>query len=152
MVDSLFRAYFTEGRDIGNQQALIDVVAEAGLDRGKAQATLNCSDGLEVIREANELSRRFRVDGVPFFIFNGQITLAGVQNPDTFLASFRETLGPTLPAAEARHHGVVIAEAVPLISCQDYARLKPIPPRLRNENAVAVVRDGPVAGPPKGLA
>src|SRR5580698_879416 len=32
------------------------------------------------------------------------------------LASFRETLGPTKAAAEARHYGVVIAEAVPLIA------------------------------------
>src|SRR3954447_23685158 len=37
VVEALFRAYFTEGRDIGNQQTLLDVVAEAGLDRGKAE-------------------------------------------------------------------------------------------------------------------
>jgi predicted DsbA family dithiol-disulfide isomerase len=33
VVEALFRAYFTEGRDISNGQALIDVVAEAGLAR-----------------------------------------------------------------------------------------------------------------------
>ena len=33
VVEALFRAYFTEGRDISNRQTLIDVVAEAGLDR-----------------------------------------------------------------------------------------------------------------------
>ena len=33
VVEALFRAYFTEGRDISNRQTLLDVVAEAGLDR-----------------------------------------------------------------------------------------------------------------------
>ena len=33
VVEALFRAYFTEGRDISNHQTLLDVVAEAGLDR-----------------------------------------------------------------------------------------------------------------------
>jgi predicted DsbA family dithiol-disulfide isomerase len=34
VVEALFRAYFTEGRDISNHQTLLDMVAEAGLDRG----------------------------------------------------------------------------------------------------------------------
>ena len=75
-MEALFRAYFTEGRDISNRQTLIDVVAEAGLDRNKAEAVLNSDDGLEAIKEADELSRRLRVDGVPFFIINGKITLS----------------------------------------------------------------------------
>jgi predicted DsbA family dithiol-disulfide isomerase len=60
-VEALFRAYFTEGRDISNRQTLLDVVAEGGLDRGKAETMLNGEDGLEAIKGADELSRRFRV-------------------------------------------------------------------------------------------
>src|SRR5208282_1313272 len=37
IVEALFRAYFTEGRDIVDRQALIDVVAEAGLERQPAE-------------------------------------------------------------------------------------------------------------------
>ena len=37
VVEALFRAYFTEGRDISNRQTLIDVVAEAGLDRNQGR-------------------------------------------------------------------------------------------------------------------
>lgn len=95
VVEALFRAYFTEGRDIGARQALLDVVAEAGLDRHKADAVLNSADGQEAIKEADELARRFQVEGVPFFIINGRITLSGAQQPDAFLASFRQTPGPT---------------------------------------------------------
>lgn len=93
VVEALFRAYFTEGRDISNQQTLLDIVAEAGLDRDKAEVVLNREEGMEAIQEAGELSRRHRVDGVPFFIVNGEITLSGAQQPETFMEAFRQAGG-----------------------------------------------------------
>jgi predicted DsbA family dithiol-disulfide isomerase len=93
VVEALFRAYFTEGRDIGNRQTLLDVGAEAGLNRHGAEAVLNSNDGLEAIKEADALARRFRVDGVPFFIVNGTLTLSGARQPDAFLAVFRQATG-----------------------------------------------------------
>jgi predicted DsbA family dithiol-disulfide isomerase len=92
VVEALFRAYFTEGRDIGNRQALLEVVAGAGLDQHKADAVLNNNDGLEAIKEAEGLSRRHRVDGVPFFIVNDKITLSGAQLPEAFLEAFNQVL------------------------------------------------------------
>jgi len=91
VVEALFRAYFTEGRDISKRQTLIDVVAEAGLDRHQAEARLNGDDGLQAIKEADELARRFRVDGVPYFIINGKVTLSGAQEPDALLEAFGST-------------------------------------------------------------
>src|SRR5262245_30048592 len=52
VVDGLFRDYFTDGRGISNRQTLLDVVAEAGLDRNRAEAVLNNNDGLAAIKEA----------------------------------------------------------------------------------------------------
>jgi len=93
VVEALFRAYFTEGRDIGSRQALIDGAGEVGLDRHQAEAVLNSDGGMEAIKEADELIRRFGVDGVPFFIVNGKITLSGAQPPGAFLEAFRQALG-----------------------------------------------------------
>jgi predicted DsbA family dithiol-disulfide isomerase len=95
VVEALFRAYFTEGRDIGNRQALIDVAAEAGLDRHQAEAVLEGDDGQGAINEGGEQARRFRVDGVPFFIIDSTITLSGAQPPDAFLQAFRQVLAST---------------------------------------------------------
>jgi len=89
-VEALFRAYFTDGRDISNQQTLIDVVAEAGLDRKRAEAVLNSEEGMDAIKDAGEQARRFRVDSVPFFIVNGEITMSGAQPPEVFLEAFRQ--------------------------------------------------------------
>jgi len=90
VVEALFRAYFTDGRDISNQQTLIDVVAEAGLDRKRAEAVLNSEEGMDAIKDAGEQARRFRVDSVPFFIVNGEITMSGAQPPEVFLEAFRQ--------------------------------------------------------------
>jgi predicted DsbA family dithiol-disulfide isomerase len=95
VVEPLFRAYFTEARDISSRQNLIDVVAEAGLDRSKAEALLNSDEGMEALRESDELGRRFRVDGVPFFIVNGKITLGGAQQPEAFLEAFKKAIVST---------------------------------------------------------
>jgi predicted DsbA family dithiol-disulfide isomerase len=66
VVEALFRAYVTDGRDISDRRTLLDVAAGAGLDRHGAEATLNSDDGLGAIKGAEALARRFGVDGVPF--------------------------------------------------------------------------------------
>jgi predicted DsbA family dithiol-disulfide isomerase len=93
VVEELFRAYFTEGRDIANRQALIDVVAESGLERQLADALLNSDEGMDEFKEAEDLSRLHRVGGVPFFIINNKIILSGAQPPDAFLEAFRQAIG-----------------------------------------------------------
>ena len=93
VVEALFLAYFTEGRDISNRQTLIDVVAEAGLDRKRAEAVLDGDEGMDAVKDAGDEARRLRVDSVPFFVVNGKITLSGAQQPDTFLEAFRQAGG-----------------------------------------------------------
>ena len=92
VVEALFRAYFTDGRDLSNRQTLNEVVAEAGLERQLAEAMLNSEEGMDAIKEARDLSRRHRVDSVPFFIINNELTLTGATQPDAFLEAFREAI------------------------------------------------------------
>ena len=93
VMEALFQAYFTEGRDISNCQTLIDVVAEAGLDRGNAEAVLNSNKGLDAINEAGEQAQRLQVSGVPFFVINGGVMLSGAHPSEDFLDAFRQADG-----------------------------------------------------------
>ena len=90
VVEALFRAYFTDGRDISNRQTLIDVVSEAGLERQLVETMIDSDEGMDVIEKAGKLSQRHQVTGVPFFIINNAITLSGAQEPDTFLDAFKQ--------------------------------------------------------------
>jgi predicted DsbA family dithiol-disulfide isomerase len=92
VVEALFRAYFTEGRDIGDRQTLLDVVAGAGPDRGRAGAELDADDGLAAVRAEEEQAHRLGVQGVPFFIINGEVALSGAQEPKVFLEAFQQAL------------------------------------------------------------
>ncbi len=93
VVEALFLAYFSDGRDIGNRQTLIEIGREASLEHHTVASTLNSDDGTESIKEAGELPQRHRVKSVPFFVINDEITLSGAQQPETFLDAFNQASG-----------------------------------------------------------
>jgi predicted DsbA family dithiol-disulfide isomerase len=90
VVDALFRAYFTEGRDISRTAVLLDVVAEAGLDLKRAETFLNSDEGLAAIRAAEEQARPGGMQGVPYFLINGTLALSGAREPSAFLDAFEQ--------------------------------------------------------------
>jgi predicted DsbA family dithiol-disulfide isomerase len=93
IMEALFGAYFTAGRDISHRPTLIDVVVDAGLERQLAEATLKSDAGMDAIKEAEGLSRRYRIEGVPFFIISNAITLSGAQPSENLLEAFRQAAG-----------------------------------------------------------
>jgi predicted DsbA family dithiol-disulfide isomerase len=96
VVEAVFRAYFVEGRDISQTTALLDVVAGAGLDRGRAEAILSGDEGVAAIPAAEEQARRSGVQGVPFFLINNTVALSGAREPSAFLDAFEQAgTGPT---------------------------------------------------------
>jgi predicted DsbA family dithiol-disulfide isomerase len=90
VVEAVFRAYFVEGRDISQTTVLLDVVAGAGLDRGRADAVLNSDEGLAAIRAGEEQARRAGVQGVPHFLINDTLALSGAREPSAFLEAFEQ--------------------------------------------------------------
>ncbi|WP_020470617.1 DsbA family oxidoreductase [Zavarzinella formosa] len=99
VVEALFRAYFIDGRDIGDGPTLLDIVADAGLDRSRAAAFLSGDEGLSEIRAAEEQARRAGVQGVPFFIINNAVALSGAMDPSAFVDAFQQA-GAGNPAVE----------------------------------------------------
>jgi predicted DsbA family dithiol-disulfide isomerase len=100
LADALFRAYFTEGLDIGKNEVLAEIAAAAGLSEEDAKRFLESDQGRdEVLAEEREGLRR-GLNGVPFFVVNGIPAFSGAQRPNTFVETFRQVLG-----AEARKCG-----------------------------------------------
>ncbi|MCO8123962.1 DsbA family oxidoreductase [Stieleria sp. TO1_6] len=92
MVEALFQSYFTQGRDIGNQQTLVAVAVEAGLERHAAESMLSSEEGMDVIANGQKRSQQHNVTGVPFFIINNAITLSGAQEPETFVDALKQAI------------------------------------------------------------
>src|SRR4051812_20022366 len=90
VVEALFLAYFTEGRDLSDRATLAEVVAGAGLDRAEVDELLAGHEELDVVRAGEEQARSLGVSGVPFFVVNGRVALSGAQPPELFLQAFEQ--------------------------------------------------------------
>ncbi len=81
-MQAIFRAYFTEGADIGDRGVLADCAAEAGISREAARAFL-ASDALEEdVRQTERAARSAGVNGVPSFFLDGYGLFAGAVGAD----------------------------------------------------------------------
>jgi predicted DsbA family dithiol-disulfide isomerase len=90
VVDGLFRAFFTEARDIGDRAVLSDVAASSGLDRAEVVRFLDSDEGVLDVRSEEAKARKIGVEGVPFFTIGGRFAVSGAHEPDTFLEAFEE--------------------------------------------------------------
>ena len=82
VVSALFKAYFTEGRDIGDPEVLADIADSAGLDASIVIRLLGTDEDVAGLREKDAGFRRMGVNSVPTFIVNGQHAVPGAQPPD----------------------------------------------------------------------
>lgn len=87
-LEALFRAYFVEGRDIGDRGTLESIGAEAGLDRAVVRRFLAGDEESETAMAEDVLARRHGISGVPYFVFNGRYSLSGAQEPEALVQLF----------------------------------------------------------------
>jgi len=85
LVERLFRAYFIDGRAIGDHAVLAAIAGEAGFDSTAARVLLDSGEGADAIAVMDQRAREIGVQGVPFFIFNQHIAVSGAQEPDVLL-------------------------------------------------------------------
>ncbi|MEL6643529.1 MAG: DsbA family oxidoreductase [Pseudomonadota bacterium] len=81
IVSALFKAYFREGRDIGDPAVLLEIAEGAGLDRGMIDKLLTSDADAADIRARDEHARQRGVTGVPTFIVGNQHVVPGAQPP-----------------------------------------------------------------------
>lgn len=78
----ILKAYFAEGRDIGDPVVLTDIAREAGMDHMLVLKLLSEDADKETIAREHEMARRAGVSGVPFMIFDGKVAVSGAEPPE----------------------------------------------------------------------
>ena len=90
LVERLFRAYFLDGRSIGDREVLAAIAGEAGLPAEAARAHLDSDEGVDTIAAMDQRVRELGVTGVPFFIFDGRVAVSGAQEPPVLVAAMEQ--------------------------------------------------------------
>jgi predicted DsbA family dithiol-disulfide isomerase len=83
--ERLMRATFTEGEPIGDRDALVRLVAEAGLDPERARAVLADGSYGADVRADEEMARQLGITGVPFFAVDRTYGVSGAQPAEVLL-------------------------------------------------------------------
>ena len=89
-VESLFQGYFTEGVDIGSMSVLGQLAGRAGLDVAAVESFLHSENGTAEVKAEEAVGRRLGIRGVPYFVFNGSISISGAQLPDIFVSAIQQ--------------------------------------------------------------
>ncbi len=82
VVAALFRAYFVEGRDIGDIDVLADIADACGLDAAMIRKLLQSDADAKEIRARDAWARDHGVTGVPTFVVGQRHAVPGAQPPE----------------------------------------------------------------------
>jgi predicted DsbA family dithiol-disulfide isomerase len=90
VVEALFRAYFIEGRDVGDTKILAAIAKQAGLSDTVIAAFLEGTAGGEEVRLEAKTAKMRGISGVPTFILDGEELFSGAMKPEHMAARLRE--------------------------------------------------------------
>ena len=79
---ALFKAFFTDGLDIGKTEVLKRLAVGLSLDPDDLQAALDGNDYTEEVVADEAEAHRVGVNAVPAFASNGRVLAAGVQTAE----------------------------------------------------------------------
>ena len=89
-VAALMRAYWVEGRDIGNTGVLADIAGGIGMDRAVAARLLASDADLDTVRTREAHARARGVNAVPTFLIANTYVVSGAQPPDMWAKAIDE--------------------------------------------------------------
>ena len=91
--EAFFYSYMTQGLAIGERETLEDVAARIGLNPVEVDDVLDGNEYADIVRFDEEVAHdQLKVTGVPFFVFDQRIALAGAQPREIFMQVMQKAL------------------------------------------------------------
>jgi predicted DsbA family dithiol-disulfide isomerase len=100
VVAGLFRAYFREGRDIGDAETLIHIAQSAGMDAAAVERLLATDADRADLIARDQDARQKGLSGVPAFLIAQQYLMSGAQGVETWQQVMDELIAKTQKGAE----------------------------------------------------
>lgn len=94
--EKLFKAYFTDGKDIANLETLTEIGKEIGLESNEISEAFTNDQYAENVHQDIDEAQAIGVTGVPFFVFDRKYAVSGAQPSHTFLQALEQSYGEFL--------------------------------------------------------
>ena len=89
--ERLFKAFFTEGKNIADTETLVQLGKDFGLEESEIKANLeNEKFKYEIAQDIQE-AQKIGVTGVPFFVFDRKYAISGAQPTEAFLETLTKS-------------------------------------------------------------
>jgi predicted DsbA family dithiol-disulfide isomerase len=92
VAEAVMHAYWTELKDIGDPEVLIDIGATHGMDREVMAGRFAEGAGKEFVTRACETATQSGIQGVPFMIFADKVAVSGAYPPDQLVKAIDKAL------------------------------------------------------------
>lgn len=87
--ETLFHAYFTEGKNLEDNQILTEIAKKVGINFTKIEEILESNELEEAVNADVYMAQQVGARGVPFFVFDDAYAISGAHGADTFLNVLR---------------------------------------------------------------
>jgi predicted DsbA family dithiol-disulfide isomerase len=91
MEESLFKAYFTDGKNIADHQTLIALAEDIGIDPTEVKSILESKKYVNAVKHDIQLAQNINITGVPFFLFNRKFAVSGARETEVFLKALKQS-------------------------------------------------------------
>ena len=85
VVEALFRAYFIDGRDVGDRAVLTEIAAACGMDSELVADLLESDADIDLVERESILAGEMGIQGVPAFIIDNRFMMVGAQDAAVLL-------------------------------------------------------------------
>lgn len=93
MEEQLFKAYFTDGKNVADIETLTQLGTAIGLDEKELQAAFTDDQYLYQMKQDIQEGENLGVRGVPFFVFDRKYGVSGAQPAEAFLETLTKSFG-----------------------------------------------------------
>ena len=94
VAEAVMQAYWTELKDIGDPQVLVQIGAAHGMDREALERRFAEGSGKEFVTRACETAMQSGIQGVPFMIFADKVAVSGAYPPEQLVQAVDKALQP----------------------------------------------------------
>ena len=84
MEEALFKAYFTDGKNIDDKHTLAELGISLGINADTIKQTLDSNDFADAVKHDIAEARYLGISGVPFYVMNNKYGISGAQAVPVF--------------------------------------------------------------------